>query len=60
MFISLTTLLDNLVSINFDVHNPFDSDITIRFVQSNAGVNGETFAFFREVIEENLSAFMLT
>ncbi|EJD03283.1 uncharacterized protein FOMMEDRAFT_168292 [Fomitiporia mediterranea MF3/22] len=46
VFITLDTLVTNMVSINFDVANPLDADFNIKFVQSDGGVNGETFAHF--------------
>ncbi|KAF9051008.1 hypothetical protein BDZ89DRAFT_1056905 [Hymenopellis radicata] len=49
--ITLETLVDNLVTIDFDVFNPFDTPITITFVQSDAGVEGDVYAFFSEPID---------
>jgi len=44
VFITVSTLLDNFVSIDIDITNPLDSDLTITFLQSDAGVNGEIYA----------------
>jgi len=44
--ITLDTLITNLVSVNFDLHNPLDADLVIEFVQSDSGVNGITYAQF--------------
>ncbi|KAF5351977.1 hypothetical protein D9756_007389 [Leucocoprinus leucothites] len=49
--ISLESLTTNLVSVDFDVQNPLDTDMVIEFVQSNGGVDGTTYAFFRQAFE---------
>ncbi|KAJ3567055.1 hypothetical protein NP233_g6616 [Leucocoprinus birnbaumii] len=49
--ISLDSLTTNLVSVDFDVHNPLDADMVIEFVQSNGGVDGTTYAFFRQAFD---------
>ncbi|TFK44582.1 hypothetical protein BDQ12DRAFT_661303 [Crucibulum laeve] len=46
--ITLDSLVTNLVSVDFDVHNPLDADLVLEFVQSDAGVNGEVFAQFSQ------------
>ncbi|KAF8586733.1 hypothetical protein K439DRAFT_1631457 [Ramaria rubella] len=46
VFITLDSLVTNLVSVNFDVVNPTDSDLVINFVQSDGSVNGTIFAHF--------------
>ncbi|KAF9484474.1 hypothetical protein BDN70DRAFT_872495 [Pholiota conissans] len=46
--ITLDSLVTNLVSVDFDVQNPLDADLVLEFVQSDAGVNGETFAQFSQ------------
>lgn len=46
--ITLDTLVTDLVSVNFDVHNPLDADLVIEFVQSDSGVNGVTYAQFSQ------------
>ncbi|KAJ7716738.1 hypothetical protein DFH07DRAFT_349612 [Mycena maculata] len=51
VFITLETLVDNLVSINFDMQNPLDTDLVVSFVQSNSGVDNQTYAFFSSAIE---------
>jgi hypothetical protein len=51
VIISLSTLVTDLVEVNFDVHNPFDTDLTIDFVQSNSGLDGETYASFAHTFE---------
>ncbi|KAL0956087.1 hypothetical protein HGRIS_002255 [Hohenbuehelia grisea] len=48
VIITLDSLTTNLVSVNFDVRNPFDTDLVIEFVQSDSGVNGEIFAHFEQ------------
>ncbi|KAG6857277.1 hypothetical protein H0H87_007110 [Tephrocybe sp. NHM501043] len=53
--ITLETLVNNLVSVNFDVHNPLDADLVIEFVQSDSGVNGVTYAHF----EQPFSSFVV-
>lgn len=50
-FITLDTLLDNLISINFDLSNPLDADLNVQFVQVDSGVNGETFAHFDQAFD---------
>ncbi|KAG6854052.1 hypothetical protein C0991_011030 [Blastosporella zonata] len=49
--ITLETLVDNLVSVNFDVHNPLGTDLVLEFVQSNSGVDGTTYAFFGQAFD---------
>jgi hypothetical protein len=44
VYITVDTLLTNLVSIDIDLANPLDSDLTINFLQSDAGVDGTTYA----------------
>lgn len=44
--IPLSAVVDSLVSIDFDIANPLDTDMHITFAQADAGVNGETFAHF--------------
>ncbi|KAJ7647487.1 hypothetical protein FB45DRAFT_200334 [Roridomyces roridus] len=51
VFITLDSLTTNLVSINFDMENPLDADLTVLFVQSDAGLFNETFAFFSSAID---------
>ncbi|KAJ7209536.1 hypothetical protein GGX14DRAFT_451849 [Mycena pura] len=51
VFITLESLITNLVSINFDMQNPLDTDLIIKFVQSDAGEFNETFAFFSTEID---------
>ncbi|KAF8070285.1 hypothetical protein FPV67DRAFT_1755106 [Lyophyllum atratum] len=46
--ITLDSLVTNLVSANFDIHNPLDADLVIEFVQSDGGVNGITYARFAQ------------
>ncbi|KDQ57731.1 hypothetical protein JAAARDRAFT_69819 [Jaapia argillacea MUCL 33604] len=46
VFLGVSTLTDNMVSINFDIHNPLDAPLVIEFVQADSGVNGETYAHF--------------
>ncbi|KAJ6607775.1 hypothetical protein B0H10DRAFT_2227490 [Mycena sp. CBHHK59/15] len=51
VIITLDSLVTNIVSINFDMQNPLDTDLVVEFVQSDSGVNNETFAFFNQPIE---------
>jgi hypothetical protein len=37
-------LLTGFTSIDIDISNPLDSDLTINFLQSDAGVNGLNYA----------------
>jgi hypothetical protein len=48
VFISLETLLTNEVDVNFDITNPLDTELVIELAQSDAKVNGETFARFTQ------------
>ncbi|KAJ7782963.1 hypothetical protein B0H16DRAFT_1494883 [Mycena metata] len=51
VFITLDSLVTNLVSIDFDMQNPLDTELVVEFVQSNSGEFNETFAFFAAAIE---------
>ncbi|KAG5653629.1 hypothetical protein H0H81_011855 [Sphagnurus paluster] len=44
--ITLETLDNDLVTINFDVHNPLDAPLVLEFVQTDSGVQGTTYASF--------------
>lgn len=46
--ITLDSLTTNLVSVEFSVHNPLDTDMVIEFVQTNGGLDGLTYAFFTQ------------
>ncbi|KAF9484472.1 hypothetical protein BDN70DRAFT_122528 [Pholiota conissans] len=46
--ITLDSLDTNLVSADFDVHNPLDTEITLEFVQSDASIRGTTYAQFSQ------------
>ena len=48
VFITLDSLVTNLVSINFDLANPLDVDLVIATVQSSAGVDGTNYAQFTQ------------
>ncbi|KAH9835153.1 uncharacterized protein C8Q71DRAFT_764402 [Rhodofomes roseus] len=48
VYISLSTLVTNLVEVDFDVHNPLDADLDISRVQADSGVNNEVYAFFNQ------------
>ncbi|TFK54041.1 hypothetical protein OE88DRAFT_1732763 [Heliocybe sulcata] len=52
VYIGLSTLFDNKVDINFDVHNPLDTPLVIEFVQDDSGVNGETYAHFDQTFDD--------
>jgi len=49
--IGLTTLLDNLVEVQFSIYNPLDIDLVIEFVQADASVNGQIFAHFDQAFD---------
>ncbi|KAI0268735.1 hypothetical protein BC834DRAFT_651204 [Gloeopeniophorella convolvens] len=55
VYVPLTAILDNLVSIDFDVANPLDTDMHIRFAQTDAGVDGTTWAHF----DQSFSGFTI-
>lgn len=40
----LSTLVTNLVEVDFDVHNPLGADLQITGVQADSGVNDEVYA----------------
>jgi len=44
VYITVDSLLTGFVSIDIDLNNPLDSDLTINFLQSDAGVDGTTYA----------------
>ncbi|KAH8979124.1 hypothetical protein EDB92DRAFT_1821158 [Lactarius akahatsu] len=46
VYVPLSAIVDSLVSIDFDIANPLDTDMHITFAQADAGVDGETFARF--------------
>ncbi|KAJ3518119.1 hypothetical protein NLJ89_g70 [Agrocybe chaxingu] len=48
VIITLESLVTNLVSVDFTLHNPLDADLVIEFVQSDSGVNGLTYAQFSQ------------
>ncbi|KXN85775.1 hypothetical protein AN958_10958 [Leucoagaricus sp. SymC.cos] len=45
-FITLESLTNNLISINFDVKNPLPIELTIKKISSSAGLNKTEFARF--------------
>ncbi|RDX40651.1 hypothetical protein OH76DRAFT_1365915 [Lentinus brumalis] len=45
-FITLDTLIDNYITIDFDIANPLDTDMEITFTQVDSGVDGVTYAHF--------------
>ncbi|KZT27986.1 hypothetical protein NEOLEDRAFT_1129882 [Neolentinus lepideus HHB14362 ss-1] len=51
VYITLTTLFDNKVNIDFDVHNPLDTPLVIDFAQVDSGVNGEIYAHFDQAFD---------
>ncbi|GJJ06156.1 hypothetical protein Clacol_000345 [Clathrus columnatus] len=51
VLISLESLEDNLVSVNFDVMNPTDADLVIQFVQADGIVDGTIFAHFDQAFD---------
>ncbi|KAH9850917.1 hypothetical protein C2E23DRAFT_886961 [Lenzites betulinus] len=50
-FIGLTTLIDNMISIDFDIANPLDTDLKITFLQVDAGLNGLIYAHFDQAFD---------
>jgi hypothetical protein len=44
-------LVDNLVTVNFDLHNPLDATMKVLFVQNDAGVNGQIFSHFDQAFD---------
>ncbi|KAH9061225.1 hypothetical protein EDB87DRAFT_404186 [Lactarius vividus] len=48
VYVPLSAVVDSLVSIDFDIANPLDTDMHIAFAQADAGVNGKTFARFNQ------------
>ncbi|KAH9083581.1 hypothetical protein EDB83DRAFT_2511885 [Lactarius deliciosus] len=46
VYVPLSAIVDSLVSIDFDIANPLDTDMHVTFAQADAGVDGETFARF--------------
>jgi len=44
--IGLTTLVNNMVEVEFKIYNPLNTDLVIEFVQADASVNGQIFAHF--------------
>ncbi|KAF7298203.1 hypothetical protein HMN09_01042200 [Mycena chlorophos] len=51
VYITLESLVTNLVSIDFDFQNPLDTEITILYIQSDSGVNNETYAYFQTPLD---------
>jgi hypothetical protein len=49
--IPLSALVDNLVTVNFDLHNSLDAPLKVLFVQNDAGVNGEIFSHFEHAFD---------
>ncbi|KAI0321180.1 hypothetical protein OF83DRAFT_1280620 [Amylostereum chailletii] len=48
VFITLESLVTNLVNVNFDVTNPLDAPLVITFSQADSGVDGVTYAQFSQ------------
>ncbi|KAF8314052.1 hypothetical protein DL93DRAFT_2167525 [Clavulina sp. PMI_390] len=46
VFITLDTLTDNTVTLNFDAYNPLDAELNIEFIQNDSGLNGQIYAHF--------------
>ncbi|KXN90203.1 hypothetical protein AN958_04693 [Leucoagaricus sp. SymC.cos] len=44
--ITLDSLVTNLVSVDFDVHNPLETDMAIEFVQAEGSVDGTVYSLF--------------
>ncbi|KAF7321550.1 hypothetical protein MKEN_00676000 [Mycena kentingensis (nom. inval.)] len=56
VIITLDSLVTNLVSIDFDMQNPLDTELTLKHVQSDSGLNGQTYAFFSQDLEFTIPA----
>jgi len=54
VLISLESLVTNLVSVDFDIQNPLDTDMVIEFVQAEGSVDGTEYAFFGQRFEGRL------
>ncbi|KAI0660249.1 hypothetical protein C8Q70DRAFT_914138 [Cubamyces menziesii] len=50
-YITLDTLIDNYVSIDFDIANPLDTDMQITFTQVDAGLDGTIYAHFDQAFD---------
>lgn len=48
--IPLTALEDNLIRVNFDITNPMDAPMTLEYIQSDSGVDGEVYAQFSQAV----------
>lgn len=44
-------LVTNEVTVNFDVENPFDAELRIKFLQVDSGVDGTTYAQFSQAFD---------
>ncbi|KAF8167267.1 hypothetical protein B0H34DRAFT_681198 [Crassisporium funariophilum] len=51
-FITLESLENNIISVNFDVKNPLFIELTIDRVVSSAGLNGTVYATFDQTFEK--------
>ncbi|KAI8977823.1 hypothetical protein BD414DRAFT_466746 [Trametes punicea] len=50
-YITLDTLFDNYVTIDFDIANPLDTDMQITFAQVDSGLDGTTYAHFDQAFD---------
>ncbi|KAI0631497.1 hypothetical protein C8Q77DRAFT_1218963 [Trametes polyzona] len=50
-FITLDTLVDNLITIDFDIANPLDTDMEITFTQVDSGLDNVTYAHFEQAFD---------
>ncbi|KAI0370690.1 hypothetical protein BV20DRAFT_966193 [Pilatotrama ljubarskyi] len=50
-YITLDTLIDNFITIDFDIANPLDTDMQITFTQVDSGLDGETYAHFDQAFD---------
>ncbi|KAI0643298.1 hypothetical protein C8Q79DRAFT_1012595 [Trametes meyenii] len=50
-FITLDTLFDNLITIDFDIANPLDTDMEIQFTQVDSGLDNVTYAHFDQAFD---------
>ncbi|KAG8787307.1 hypothetical protein FRB91_009037 [Serendipita sp. 411] len=46
VYITAGSIFSNEVEVDFDVANPLDTDLQLMHVQSDSGINGETYAHF--------------
>ncbi|KAI0821788.1 hypothetical protein BC628DRAFT_1341231 [Trametes gibbosa] len=50
-FLTLDTIVDNFITIDFDIANPLDTDMEITFTQVDSGLDGVTYAHFDQAYD---------